>query len=122
MKIKTIKRLSFFILLLLPIILAVMSTLWTLGDKSLSLSSSDYSLVFLENFKGSLPDNAVTSYVGSALNDLTSLLVGSSEYDAYFVPYLAYGINLFLLWLVVDCFVALPLVLKRFIDRGIYRE
>ena len=127
MKIKNIKRFAFLVLLLLPLLVAIFNSLWLVGDKSNFIAQDWQNVVFAdvftENLRNALPDNDIESYVCIALNKCCALLVGSVDYDfGLVVTYVAYGVNLFLLWVVVDCFIALPLILKRFIDRGVYRD
>lgn len=121
MKIKHIKRFSFLVLLLLPFLVSVFATLWTIGDKSFG-TFAEYDSHFVTVLKENLPDYSYNSYVFTAVKQCYTLLVGSSESLPIALYYISYGVNLLLIWFVVDCFVALPLILKRFIDRGVYRE
>lgn len=121
MKIKNIERFCFVALLLMPFVFALCSSLWVLGDKQGTVA--DFKDVFITNLKVQLPDSDESSYMGSALYTLSDYIVGDTgSFNDYLIWYLAYGLNLFILWMCVDCFIALPLVLKRFIDRGVYRE
>lgn len=121
MKIKNIERFCFVALLLMPFVFALCNSLWVLGDKTGSVSDFEY--VFEKNLKNYMPDLANASPVYKSLDELVRFLVGGAGYsDTIAIVYIAYGINIFILWMCVDCFIALPLVLKRFIDRGVYRE
>lgn len=121
MKIKNIERFCFVALLLMPFVIALCNSLWVLGDKQ--GTAGDFNTVFVDSLSKQLPDYGSASPVYKALANLARYLVDGNSYgDILPLYYLSYGINIFLLWVCVDCFVALPLVLKRFIDRGVYRE
>lgn len=121
MKIKNIERFCFVALLLMPFVIALCNSLWVLGDKQGTVG--DFNTVFINCLNHQLPDYGSASPVYKALDNLVRYLVDGNGYsDSYPLYFISYGINIFLIWICVDCFVALPLVLKRFIDRGVYRE
>ena len=60
----------------------------------------------------------------TALDDLYTYLTGLAPVGSVLVvlAYVAYGIDIYLLWIAVDVFIGLPTVLHKFIDKRIYDE
>ena len=123
MKIKTIKRVIFIALLAMPLLFAVLSFVSPYINGTHNISTIDYKS-FFHALLDNLPDNVGESYVARSLNDLWKNLT-DNPMDGVIQPilyYVSYGINIYLLWIVVDVFIGLPTILHRFIDKGIYNE
>lgn len=71
-----------------------------------------------------LPDFASKGYFMTSLYDLYTYLTGVAPVGSVLVvlAYVAYGIDIYLLWICIDVFIGLPTILHRFIDRRIYDE
>lgn len=123
MKIKTIKRVIFIALLVMPLLFAVLSFVAPYINGTHNISTIDYK-AFFHALLDNLPDNAGESYVAKSIKDLWTNLTGGATDGAVqsVLYYVSYGINIYLLWIAVDVFIGLPTILHRFIDKGIYNE
>lgn len=123
MKIKTIKRVIFIALLVMPLLFAVLSFVAPYINGTHNISTIDYK-AFFNALLDNLPDTVGKSYVASSLNELWTTLTGNPLEGVItsILYYVSYGINIYLLWIVVDVFIGLPTILHRFIDKGIYNE
>lgn len=122
MKIKTIKRCVFLSLLILPLLMALCSYLapYIHGTADVTIDNN----AFANCLGANLPDFVNKGYFATALDDLYTYLTGVSPVGSVLVvlAYVAYGIDIYLLWICVDVFIGLPTVLHRFIDRRVYGE
>ena len=122
MKIKTIKRCVFLSLLILPLLMALCSYLapYIHGTANVAIDNN----AFANCLGANLPDFSSRGYFANALDDLYTYLTGVAPVGSVLVvlSYIAYGIDIYLLWICVDVFIGLPTVLHRFIDRRIYDE
>lgn len=123
MKIKTIKRVIFIALLIMPLLFAVLSFVAPYINGTHNISTIDYK-AFFNALLDNLPDNVGRSYVASSVTQLWETLTnsGADGVALSVLYYISYGINIYLLWIAVDVFIGLPAILHRFIDKGIYNE
>ena len=126
MKIKVIKRVLFLVLLLLPLLIMLANGFLPYINGTFDFSSvSEFNFVSnLEKTSKSYFDFGRT-WIFTCINSINRYVgfeIGDYALQYFIVNYISYGICLYLLWICIDCFIALPTFLKRFIDRGVYSE